>query len=856
MVFVTATLRVVALVCLAALAILPRVGPEDGSPRPPAPTETLHADRLTGDDHRALRDDRRAFRSDREAYFESLHRAAPDVDWRAIEESNRADRLQRQLDGRALARRVGPQGQWTERGSNNLAGRVHVVALHENDLYAGSAGGVVWRRRGGGDWQPLNDPLAMNDIHAIEIFERGTVDRIFVYGDDTSMARISDDDGATWTSVPGLSGPEQWGYPLRADVLGDAGQTLFLLAAEWDYQAWKQVVGLYRSVDQGASMLPVSIIDANSNTVDLWSPDDLDDRAYLVVGNQLYGVDSSGTIENLATMPLATTPSWTQVRGRSTGSGVEVFVAYGVGGNTEIHRWATGMTNGEVRGTVANSPFMRNSFHVDRAPGNTLALGGVNTFRSLDGGQTWSLVNQWWEYYSDPIGKLHADVPGIQSFDVGGTEVTFISTDGGLYESTNDLATVTNISQQGLFVSQYYDVFTSASDPNVVFAGSQDQGFQRSVDTSAGIKDFTQVISGDYAHLVSGNGGTTLWCVYPGFTMVLPNAPASDVLYMEDFDFSGAYWLPPLMADPDSPAVVWLGGGSRSTGAHLFRCELVGDQIVVTEGTHDFSGGSSGVRISALATSPTDGDVRYVMTSDGRFHRSVNAGTTWDMTPAFAGPEGHYFHGASIVGSPTDPGTVWIAGSGYSNPAVYVSTDDGMTFAPMANGLPSTLAFMLAVSDDGQLFAATEAGPFAYDASAQTWVDIGDGVAPDQRYWSVEWVESIQTARFGTYGRGIWDFALDTITSAPPKVASLAIDVAPSPFNPTTVVSFTGRAGVPARVRAFDARGRMVAELFEGIATGATQNVQWRADDLASGVYFVRIESDAEVVSQKAVLVK
>ena len=33
--------------------------------------------------------------------------------------------------------------------------------------------------------------------------------------------------------------------------------------------------------------------------------------------------------------------------------------------------------------------------------------------------------------------------------------------------------------------------------------------------------------------------------------------------------------------------------------------------------------------------------------------------------------------------------------------------------------------------------------------------------APDQTYWSVEYIPELLTARFGTYGRGIWDFKMD-----------------------------------------------------------------------------------------------
>ena len=31
----------------------------------------------------------------------------------------------------------------------------------------------------------------------------------------------------------------------------------------------------------------------------------------------------------------------------------------------------------------------------------------------------------------------------------------------------------------------------------------------------------------------------------------------------------------------------------------------------------------------------------------------------------------------------------------------------------------------------------------------------------DQVYWSLEYIHEIQTVRFGTYGRGIWDFTFN-----------------------------------------------------------------------------------------------
>ena len=41
------------------------------------------------------------------------------------------------------------------------------------------------------------------------------------------------------------------------------------------------------------------------------------------------------------------------------------------------------------------------------------------------------------------------------------------------------------------------------------------------------------------------------------------------------------------------------------------------------------------------------------------------------------------------------------------------------------------------------------------------WFLLSGISAPDQTYWSVDFIPEINTARFGTYGRGIWDFVIE-----------------------------------------------------------------------------------------------
>jgi hypothetical protein len=116
----------------------------------------------------------------------------------------------------------------------------------------------------------------------------------------------------------------------------------------------------------------------------------------------------------------------------------------------------------------------------------------------------------------------------------------------------------------------------------------------------------------------------------------------------------------------------------------------------------------------------------------------------------------------TIVPDPVRKQAIYVGGSGYSNAAVYVSTNGGGAFNPMSNGLPHTLVYALAISPDGnKLFAATEVGPYFYDLTGGNitgnWTYIGTG-APTNIFWNVEFVPALNVARFSTYGRGILDY--------------------------------------------------------------------------------------------------
>ena len=80
----------------------------------------------------------------------------------------------------------------------------------------------------------------------------------------------------------------------------------------------------------------------------------------------------------------------------------------------------------------------------------------------------------------------------------------------------------------------------------------------------------------------------------------------------------------------------------------------------------------------------------------------------------------------------------------------------------------------------------------------------------------------------------------------------------PNPFNPTTTIRFnvpveTFRA---TSLRIFDITGRVVDVLLDGELEPGSHEIQWHANNNASGIYFIRMVSGEFVKTQKLILLK
>ncbi|MEJ2721252.1 MAG: T9SS type A sorting domain-containing protein [bacterium] len=83
----------------------------------------------------------------------------------------------------------------------------------------------------------------------------------------------------------------------------------------------------------------------------------------------------------------------------------------------------------------------------------------------------------------------------------------------------------------------------------------------------------------------------------------------------------------------------------------------------------------------------------------------------------------------------------------------------------------------------------------------------------------------------------------------------------PNPFNPTTTISFTTPASSRVVLEIFDAQGRRVKTLIDDSTPAGSFTATWNGRDekgayVASGVYFVRLQSNGHAQTRKIVLLK
>jgi photosystem II stability/assembly factor-like uncharacterized protein len=373
-----------------------------------------------------------------------------------------------------------------------------------------------------------------------------------------------------------------------------------------------------------------------------------------------------------------------------------------------------------------------------------IICGGVNSWKSLDGGATWTLNTHW---YGGGAPYVHADLHSVEY--VSGT-TCYMGHDGGISRTTDGGNTWTTIN--GLMnIAQIYRIGQSSTTANYVLSGHQDNGTNLLNGTV-----WKEVYGGDGADcFVDWSNNNTMVESYVNGDFNLSNNGGNSWTSITNGLTGSAAWVAPIIQSPHVANTYYCGY------QQVFKSTNKGTNWTQM-GTISASG-----QILYLAAAPSNSLVLYAATS-GALYKTTNGGTNWSNISAGL-PTGAAQITRMVVDN-TNANNVFVTFSGYSaTNKVFKSTNGGSNWTNISTGLPNLPVNCIIYtnnSNDG-IYVGTDVGVYYRDGSMSSWTPFMTGL-PNVIVNDFEIFYPTNKLRAGTYGRGVWQSDLYSDPSSSP----------------------------------------------------------------------------------------
>jgi len=646
---------------------------------------------------------------------------------------------------------------WISLGSNSSTGgyagigRINCIAFHPTDnntYWVGTAAGGIWvTTNNGSTWTCLTsslDALAVSDI--VIPPDYATSNTIYIatgdkdHWDNRSIGVLkSTNGGAVWNST-GISYQLSNGKMVNR-ILQDPNNNQILIAATTD--------GVYKTTNGGAVW---STQLTSTDFIDMeYKPGDF---------NTLYGSTTDGKI--YVTSNGGT--SWTQAFSNTSAYRIELAVSsnqaswvYAIAVNSGSGLYGiykstnSGAAYSQVfSGTTLNLMGWNSNggdsggqgwydlcLAVSPSNANTLLVGGVNTWRSTNGGTSWSIVNHW---SGNGVQAVHADKHKL-AYRINGD--LFECNDGGVYLSNNNGTNWTD-KTNGLVISQMYKLGVSQTVSNETITGLQDNGTKL---LSAGVWD--DVKGGDGMEcLIDYSNVNIQYGTYVNGQIDRTTDHWGSATQIQPSGAGSGAWVTPYIIDPGNPQILYAGY------ADIWKTTNRGTSWtkISTMNTSD--------KIRSMAIAPSNTLVLYVA-AQYKIWKTISGGTSWsEITGTLPVGSGSI---TSIAVKNNDANMLWITMSGYNANKVYQSVNGGSSWTNLSTGLPSIPAYSIVQNiqstTEDQLYVGTELGVY-FKKGSDNWIAYNTGL-PNVKLGELEiYYNSIaqnSILRAATFGRGLWE---------------------------------------------------------------------------------------------------
>ncbi len=691
----------------------------------------------------------------------------------------------KELFGDMQARQIGPA---------IMSGRIIDLENHPtNDriIYAGAAGGGVWKSsNGGASFQPIFDEHPQS-IGKIKLDPKNPDNVIWVgTGEIWTRNSVSIGDGL-YKSVDGGVTWKKSEFEKAERISSieiNPNNTLEMyvgvLGALWGNSEER---GVYKSTDGGATWNKILYVDEKTGCSDvIMDPKD---------PNTLY-----------ASMWEFRRTAW------SFNSGGEKSALYKStdGGKNwaKIHNGFPAGKLGRIAVAVApsNNKILYSVIESEKEESNGL-------YRSDDAGATWKHLNKDFGlvvrpfYFSriviDPrnpdvvvkaglfgsisrdggksfkdFGSMHPDIHDFL-FDIKNSDRMYVATDGGLYRTWDGGTTMEIVAN--LPISQFYHLSIDDNEPYNIYGGLQDNGSWYGPSRSPG-----GIEGRDWHSVGFGDGFRVL--KHPIKNIIYSEMQGAENVWRYDIDRKQSKTIQPLPAQGDpklrfnwnAPMAVSANNPDRfyMSSQFVHKSDDMGDTWIKISPdlttndpakqnqedsgglSKDNSGAENHCTIFTIAESSLDENIIWAGTDDGNVQVTIDGGKNWiNTTPNIPGlpPNTWCYH---IEASVHNKATAYAVFDGHTQndtkPYVYKTSDYGKTWTSLVTD--DIYGFTRSIQEDyekpGLLFLGTEFGLYISIDDGKNWSRFTNNM-PATAIHFIDQHKKTSDIVMATHGRGI-----------------------------------------------------------------------------------------------------
>ena len=688
--------------------------------------------------------------------------------------------------GDLSARQIGPAV---------MSGRISDMENHPTDpmiIYAGSAGGGVWKSNDAGTtFYPIFDDHAQS-IGAVELDPNDPNNTIYVgTGEPWPRNSVSvgdglyksTDGGNNWSKI-GLEKSER-----IANIIVNPKNSneifVAVLGALWSDSNER---GVYKSSDGGVTWENILYLNESTGCADLamdpsnpnilyasmwefrrtgWSFNSGGDNSALYKSvdggknwNKIHNGFPEGKLGRLAIGVAKSNPKtlYTVIESeKNEDKGLYKSVDGG-------ENWK--QMNNDFGITVR--PFYFSRIVVDPKDENVVVKAGLYGSISKDGGETF-----------ENLGSMHPDIHDMV-FDINNSDIMYVGTDGGVYRSWNKGVTMEIV--ENLPLSQFYHISVDNDEPYNIYGGLQDNGSWYGPSFSSGgisAKDWKPVGQGDGFRVLRHptkniiysemQGAENVWRYDVDNNLVKTIQPLAVKGY-EEYRFN---WNAPIETSKNNPDRLYIGS------QYVHRSDDKGDtwDIISPDLTTndpakqnqedsgglsmDNSGAENHTTIFTITESPLNENIIWAGTDDGNIQVTKNGGKSWkNVVKNVSGvPKNTWVY--HIEASVHDENTAYVVFDGHTTGDMkayaYKTTDLGKTWT---NIIPNddVIGFTRNIQEDyvnkDLLFLGTELGLYVTINGGDKWSKFTKNVPPVAIHY-IELQSNTNDLVMGTHGRGV-----------------------------------------------------------------------------------------------------